>query len=63
MVTWLGASMTCAWAGRFAGDGAGFVSACGTGAACVLQNIGEDKRIRERIPFLTVGCTKVSFLC
>ena len=62
-VTWLGASMTCACAGRFGGD-VGFVSACGNGAACVLNNIGADKRISEKIsiPVLIVGCTKISFM-
>src|SRR6266446_3262786 len=55
VATWLGASMTCAWAGRFDG-GTGFVSACGAGAACALYSIEEDKRISERIPFLIVGC-------
>ncbi len=47
--------MTCACAGRF-GGGLGSVPACGTGAACVLHNIAEDKRISERILFLIVGC-------
>src|SRR5260370_1383012 len=30
--------------------------------ASVLNNIGEVKRSSERIPFLIVGCTKVSFI-
>ena len=47
--------MTCAYAGRFGGD-ADFVSDCGTAAVCMLPNIGGNKRISERIPFVIVGC-------